>query len=91
MFIPNAFTPNGDNINDEFKPEMLEYLEEGYLFEIFDRWGEKVFYTNDPDKGWDGLIKGKPVTTTTVFSYRLIARDFTGQEHEFVGHVTLLK
>ena len=91
VFIPNAFTPNGDNINDEFKPEMLEYLEEGYLLEIFDRWGEKVFYTNDPDKGWDGLINGKPVTTTTVFSYRLIARDFTGQEHEFVGHVTLLK
>jgi gliding motility-associated-like protein len=91
VFIPNAFTPNGDNINDEFKPKMLEYLEEGYLLEIFDRWGQKVFYTNDPDKGWDGLINKKPVTTTTVYSYRLIARDFTGQEHEYVGHVTLLK
>jgi len=85
VFIPNAFTPNGDNINDEFKPKMLEYLEEGYLLEIFDRWGQKVFYTNDPDKGWNGLINKKPVTTTTVFSYRLIARDFTGQEHEFVA------
>jgi len=91
IFIPNAFTPNNDGNNDEFKPKILEYLEEGYLLEIFDRWGQKVFSTNDPDKGWNGLINGKPVTTTYVFSYRLIARDFTGQEHEYVGHVTLLK
>ena len=91
IFIPNAFTPNNDGNNDEFKPEILEYQKEGYLLEIFDRWGQKVFSGNDPDKGWNGLINGKPVTTTTVFSYRLIARDFNGKEYEYVGHVTLLK
>ena len=91
VYVPNAFTPNGDGTNDIFKPEMLENVKEGYVFEIFDRWGQKVFATTDTEEGWDGKIGGKPVTTTTVYSYRIVARDFTGQDHEYVGHVTLLK
>ncbi|MDD4209412.1 MAG: gliding motility-associated C-terminal domain-containing protein [Bacteroidales bacterium] len=91
VYVPNAFTPNGDGINDIFKPEMLENVKEGYVFEIFDRWGQKIFATTDTEEGWDGKIGGKPVTTTTVYSYRIVARDFTGQDHEYVGHVTLLK
>ncbi|MDD4209578.1 MAG: gliding motility-associated C-terminal domain-containing protein [Bacteroidales bacterium] len=91
VYVPNAFTPNGDGINDIFKPEMLENVKEGYVFEIFDRWGQKVFATTDTEEGWDGTIDKKPITVTSVFSYRIVARDFTGQDHEYVGHVTLLK
>ena len=91
VYVPNAFTPNNDGFNDVFKPEMIEYLKDGYLLEIYNRWGEKVFSTTDPEQGWDGTVNGKPVTTTTIFSYRIVARDFTGQDHEHIGHVTLLK
>jgi len=56
FYVPNAFTPNNDEINDVFKP----YFQEGltflsYQFEVFDRWGNKVFETDDPDSGWDGI------------------------------------
>ncbi len=91
IYIPNAFTPNGDGINDIFKPKILVDLKEGYVFEIFNRLGQKVFSTTDTENGWDGKIGGKPVTTTTIYSYRIVARDFTGQDHEYVGHVTLIK
>jgi gliding motility-associated-like protein len=91
VYVPNSFTPNGDGMNDIFKPKMLEYVKEGYVFEIFDRWGEKIFTTSNTEAGWDGKIGGKPVTTTTIYSYRIVVRDFTGKNHEFTGHVTLLK
>ncbi|MBP7102794.1 MAG: gliding motility-associated C-terminal domain-containing protein [Bacteroidales bacterium] len=91
VYVPNAFTPNGDGVNDVFKPEMLENVKEGYIFEIFNRWGEKIFSTTNTEEGWDGTIDKKPITTTSVYSYRIVARDFTGQDHEYVGHVTLLK
>ena len=92
VYIPNAFTPTGKkDPNKTFKPIMTEYVKEGYLFEIFDRWGVKVFSTTDTEEGWDGTVNGKPVSNTNVYSYRIVARDFTGQEHEHIGHVTLVK
>ncbi len=91
VYIPNAFTPGKEGENQIFKPKMSEYVEEGYLLEVFDRWGQKVFKTTNTEEGWDGNIDGKPVTYTTVYSYRIIARDFTGRDHEYIGHVTLIK
>jgi gliding motility-associated-like protein len=57
--MPNAFTPNGDGINDLFKipPGMVTSLEE---FSVFNRFGEKVFSTQDPAIGWNGFYKNKP-------------------------------
>jgi len=91
VYIPNAFTPNEDGINDVFKPEMSEYVKEGYVFEIFNRKGEKIFTTSDTEVGWDGKIDGKLITTTTIYSYRVVVKDFSSKDHEFTGHVTLLK
>jgi gliding motility-associated-like protein len=91
VFIPNMFTPNGDKRNDTWKPEMSEYSKEGYQLSIFDRWGQRIFYTTDTEEKWDGTVNGKPVAPNTVYSYRVLVRDFTGQEYEFVGHVTVLK
>ena len=53
VYVPNAFTPNDDGINDLFKPQLdcpLQY----YELRIFNRWGEEVFKTYDPEKGWNG-------------------------------------
>jgi len=52
LFIPNAFSPNGDGMNDEFKPIIGEVLE--YEFRVFDRWGLILFETEDPSEVWDG-------------------------------------
>ena len=91
VFIPNMFTPNGDGINDTWKPKMSEYSKEGYQMSIFDRWGQRVFHTTNTDDTWDGTVNGKLVAPNTVYSYRIIVRDFTGQEYEFVGRITVLQ
>lgn len=59
VFIPNTFTPDGDNINDIFLPSLIGVVPTSYRFEIFNRWGQKVFETNDLNEGWDGTYKGE--------------------------------
>lgn len=59
FFVPNAFTPNGDGRNDVFKPALLGIVV-SYRFSIYNRWGQRIFETADPQKGWDGLQGGKP-------------------------------
>jgi gliding motility-associated-like protein len=56
-YIPEAFTPNGDLLNDVFKPT-LENVEE-YSLSIYNRWGEKVYETKNIEQGWDGSYAGK--------------------------------
>lgn len=65
IFVPNAFTPNNDGLNDNLKPFMIGIKELRY-FRVFNRWGQLVFETQDPKKGWDGKQKGAPVQTHTL-------------------------
>ena len=58
VHIPNAFTPDGDGINDRFSPSVVEALR-SWTFLIFDRWGELVFSSTDPEGSWDGTFHGK--------------------------------
>ncbi len=57
VFVPNAFTPNNDGVNDIFKP-MVDGKLVKYRFAIYDRWGQVVMQTTDPDKGWNGKRGG---------------------------------
>ncbi len=57
IWIPSAFTPNGDGLNDIFYVMGL-ISEQKFSFEIYNRWGERVFTTNDPNVGWDGTYEG---------------------------------
>ncbi len=59
IYIPNAFSPNGDGENDEFKPVTDCNL--AYSIQIFNEWGGIAFSTNDITKGWDGTLDGQPV------------------------------
>jgi gliding motility-associated-like protein len=61
--LPTAFSPNGDGVNDVFKPVGEGILE--FSMQIFDRWGQLVFSSNDPQTGWDGSIKGKEAPAGT--------------------------
>ncbi|MET0465199.1 MAG: gliding motility-associated C-terminal domain-containing protein [Chitinophagaceae bacterium] len=65
FYIPTAFTPNADGLNDLYKP-MLFGLIKKYRFMIYDRWGTVVFQSTDPDKGWDGKTSGT-IRGNTVF------------------------
>ena len=91
LFIPKAFTPNHvDGVNDVFKVSGIGFLVESFQMEIFDRWGELVFKTNDINKGWDGAIKGNKTIKQETYIYKIKLRDFKNKLKEFEGHLTLL-
>jgi gliding motility-associated-like protein len=56
--MPNAFTPNGDGLNDVFLPKYKNGVEITFQMLIFNKWGEQIFSTNNITKGWDGTYKG---------------------------------
>jgi gliding motility-associated-like protein len=59
IYVPTAFTPNGDGLNDKFKIIPVGITNIRY-FNIYNRWGQLIFSTQDPSKGWDGTVKGIP-------------------------------
>ncbi|MFM8433478.1 MAG: gliding motility-associated C-terminal domain-containing protein [Bacteroidota bacterium] len=63
IYIPNAFTPNGDGINDRFGVKGEGIL--NFSMRIFDRWGEVIFESDDPTRTWDGNYLGRPVQQGT--------------------------
>ncbi|MGY6561913.1 MAG: T9SS type B sorting domain-containing protein [Luteibaculaceae bacterium] len=85
VFIPNAFTPNNDGVNDIFKPVVRGA--DIYHLEIFDRWGNKVFETRDTNRGWDG----KNAKGSEVFTYKILTADHLGNEELRYGTLTVLK
>jgi gliding motility-associated-like protein len=90
VYIPNAFTPNSDRLNDVFRPIITGFDKSTYKFYIFDRWGREVFFSNDVYTGWDGKHKGKPIEMG-VFSYIVYFNEYTGKEHKIIGSVTLIR
>ncbi|MDX2285832.1 MAG: PKD domain-containing protein [Bacteroidia bacterium] len=88
-FIPSAFTPNGDGMNDEFFIQSL--LLQSLSFQVFNRWGQLVYEANTPDFRWNGNdLQGKPLTEG-VYVYRFSARDLRGNEFAKEGTVTLVR
>lgn len=88
IFVPTAFTPNSDLSNDILYVRGANLAE--INFQLFNRWGELVFETNDKNIGWDGRYKGKNVNPG-VFTYQLRATCFDGQEYYKKGNITLIR
>ncbi len=88
IFVPNAFSPNGDGRNDVFYVRG-NAIDEMYMA-VYNRWGEKVFETSDPNEGWNGTFKGKELPPD-VFGYYLQLKCLNGEEYFKKGNVTLLK
>ncbi|PCJ24813.1 MAG: hypothetical protein COA97_09145 [Flavobacteriales bacterium] len=87
IFVPNAFTPNGDKENDVlFVRGGLDEM----TLKIYDRWGEKVFETKDQSIGWDGTYKGNPVDPG-VFVYHLITKCADTDEVFKKGNITVIR
>lgn len=93
VYVPNAYTPNTDGVNEVFKPIVRGIQEDHYRLNIYDRWGELIWYTTNPDEGWKGTMKNNPVdiVKTDVYVWQLTVRDFRGKQHDYIGHVSLLK
>lgn len=88
---PTAFTPNGDNVNDTYQPEVPtqhDYLST-FEMKIYNRWGELLFTTTDIFKGWDGRYKGKEQPEGT-YVYVTTITDFAGRTLKHSSSVVLL-
>lgn len=90
FYVPNTFTPNDDGINDVFRPYGT-YVRD-YEMYIFDRWGEKLFYTKKLDIGWDGKLNTNgQVAKQDVYTYKINVVSDLGQEYTYTGQVQLVK
>lgn len=89
VFVPTAFTPNNDGLNDLIAPIAVGMQRINY-FSIFNRWGQLVFTTTVNGRGWDGKIGGT-LQTTGVFVWMVSAVDYTGKPYFQKGTVTLIR
>jgi gliding motility-associated-like protein len=89
LFLPTAFTPNGDDLNDVFGISNAVVMTELYSFEIFDRWGNIVFATDQTNVQWDGLYQGSRVNSNT-FVYKIAYRCKT-EDLVRTGTVTVMR
>ncbi|HIA10483.1 MAG TPA: T9SS type B sorting domain-containing protein, partial [Flavobacteriales bacterium] len=88
VYIPNIFSPNADGENDKLFVQGKGIVE--IVFIIYDRWGEKIFETNDLSTGWDGAFKGKPMNEA-VFVYYVKATLINESIVEKTGNLTLVR
>ncbi len=89
IYVPNTFTPGGDNsVNTYFKVEGGNVSSFELL--IFDRWGELICTLNDIDEYWDGTYEGNNCQDGT-YVWKLSVRGINGKEYKYVGHVNLLR
>lgn len=90
VYVPNAFTPDGDEINNEFAPIISGITPDSYEFLVFNRWGQLLFQSQIPGKGWTGIYNGV-MSQQDVYVWKLKVEDQLGKTHEYIGHVTLVK
>jgi gliding motility-associated-like protein len=91
LYVPNAFSPNGDGINDEFTVRSNAQKFEAYSLKIFNRFGQQIFETNDINEGWDGKFKGKQCDLSTYY-YVISTKCYDAKETQLIkGDILLLK
>ncbi len=91
LYVPNTFTPNG-NGNNEIFYAYGEFVSEFQML-IFDRWGNKIFESNDINKGWDGRANGgKDIAQIDTYVYVITYQEtYTGRRHKLIGHINLIR
>lgn len=89
IFVPNAFTPNGDGHNDILKPIPIG-IRLFSSFAVFDHWGQRVFYTTNAGEGWDGRYKGQP-QNAGAYVWMAAGTDYNGHHLVRKGTVILIR
>jgi len=92
LFMPNAFTPNGDGKNDFFIPVGFLLGPLNYRFSIWNRWGEQVFFTTNINDGWNGRRKNNGnLSPNGIYTYLIEFNDTRGNPHLLKGYATLIR
>jgi gliding motility-associated-like protein len=88
--VPNAFSPNDDDLNDTFCGVGVGI--DKYKMEIFDRWGNLIFITNDLKDSWDGRANnGNDIALQDVYVWKAYITDVYGMRHQYKGIVSLVR
>jgi large repetitive protein len=92
VWVPNTFTPDGDEFNNQFKPVFSkDRMIEDYNLMIFNRWGELIFESHDPEIGWDGTYHAEFVKDGT-YTWTIDVKDgLKNKSEKFIGHVNKLQ
>ena len=90
FYVPNAFTPDEDQLNDGFRAYGEGYDWSNYQMSVFDRWGQRIFQTNDINEGWRGTFKSNEVKTG-IYTWQVLLADYNGRIYPFSGFVTLIR
>lgn len=88
LHLPSAFTPDDDGLNDEFIPKGPKVF--NYQMQVFSRWGDVIFSSDEPFEGWDGLIKGSKAPEGT-YIYKINFEDAVGNKYDQSGSVIVLR
>lgn len=89
IYIPTAFTPDGNNINDVFTIKGIEVRD--FTLYIFNRWGQNLFTSYDINVGWDGRGADGEICQDGVYPFRVLYTDIFGMPKEYIGSVTLIR
>jgi gliding motility-associated-like protein len=81
FYLPNAFTPNGDGLNDSFGVIQIYDYVSRYHMSIYNRWGQMIFETSNINNGWDGIYQGEPCMGG-AYIYRIVYEEFGQQPLE---------
>jgi gliding motility-associated-like protein len=88
IFLPNGFSPNGDNVNDIFLLRGRGIKD--FILNVYDRWGELIFTSNNLNYGWDGTFNSKPLMSGT-YVYTLSYTNFKNVNKFTKGNLTLIR
>ncbi|MBP6413235.1 MAG: gliding motility-associated C-terminal domain-containing protein, partial [Bacteroidia bacterium] len=94
VYIPDAFTPNGDGLNDVFIPVGIGFQSEDYEMTIYNRKSTQIFKSTELTKGWNGksnLLMIDDTTPMDTYVYKIRCKDMGGKFHFFTGQINLLR
>jgi gliding motility-associated-like protein len=91
LFVPNAFSPNGDLNNDVFRVKIDPACVLEMSLSVYDRWGEKIIELTDPNQVWDGTFKGKQLDNAVFVYYLNITLTNSSEQIKKSGNVSLIK
>ena len=90
IWVPSGFTPNGDNVNEVWKPVGVFARPASYSLVIRNRWGQEVFRTNDINKGWDGTYSNGGVAESGLYTYYIKYRSIEDVPIEEYGYFNVI-
>lgn len=92
FYVPNCFSPNEDGINDTFLPQGNNIADSGYKMQLYNRWGELIFETNDINMDWNGKLQDTDEQSPGgVYVWNAVVVDNNGAIHQHKGHTTLIR